>query len=354
METVGGPQLYCGIPAETYNMIRKAILRTILPTVLLMWACAKSQEVPSPTQQMPAPFPEAQPSGRELARTATGTEPGTEIPEAVRIQFQQGATAATLEDSLESGEKKRYVLYAFAGQTMRVFVEPLGLHLRIWGENGTVLRTEDDHLTFWRGELLVTQEYLIQVALPWKDPVEGKWGFRLSVLINPRGEAIQWRTYRDEEHGLELKYSDYFVESTPPPAVPLIKGNLVLSLTFVGSEYFENTNLRDVYFMVGTSADTDIVADCVARKGRYERVLGEEIVNSITFHKGAFTEGATGSFYRSEIYRTLHRDTCYEVAFLIHYHNIGGYDPESGIKRFDREAVLQKLREVFLTFRFVE
>ncbi len=151
-----------------------------------------------------------------------------------------------------------------------------------------------------------------------------------------------------------MKYSDYFVASAPPPAVPLMKGNLVLSLAFVGSEYFENTNLRNVYFMVGSSADTDIVADCETRKGRYESAEGEETLNSITFHKGAFTEGAMGSFYRSEIYRTLHRDACYEVAFLIHYHNIRGYDPESGIKRFDREAVLQKLREVFLTFRFVD
>lgn len=335
-------------------MIRKAILTTILPTVLLTWAWAKSQEVPSSTQQMPAPTPENQAQAQIPAGTASGTEPRAETPEPVRIQFEQGATSATLEDSLEVGQRKRYVLYAHAGQTMRVFAEPLGLDLRIWGENGTVLRTEDDHLEFWRGELPVTQEYLMEVALPWEDPVQGKWGFRLSVLINPRGQAIQGRTYRDEEHGVELEYSDYFVESTPPHAVPLMKGTLVLCLAFVGSEYFENTNLRNVYFLVGSSADTDIVADCVARKGRYERVLGEEIVNSITFHKGAFTEGATGSFYRAEIYRTLHTDACYEVVFFIHYWNIRGYDPERGIKRFDREAVLQKLREVFLTFRFVE
>ncbi len=130
-------------------MIRKVILTTLL----LTWACASSQEVPSSTQQVPAPLPKDQPSGSEFAQTATGTE----IPEAVRIQFEQGATSATLEGTLEVGVKKRYVLHAFAGQTVRVFVEPLGLHLRIWGENGTVLRTEDDHLEFWRGELPVTQ-----------------------------------------------------------------------------------------------------------------------------------------------------------------------------------------------------
>ena len=133
-----------------------------------------------------------------------------------------------------------------------------------------------------------------------------------------------------------------------------MKGNLLFSLNFVGSEYFENTNLRNVYFMVGASADTDLVADCVARKGRYESPEGEDTVNSITFHKGAFTEGAAGSFYRSEIHRTLHRDTCYEVEFLIHYTNVRHYGPESNIKSFDKAAVLNKLREVFLTFRFVE
>jgi len=237
---------------------------------------------------------------------------------------------------------------------MRVYVAPYGFSVGILGEDGTVLKTQNHNPQFWRGELPATQEYFIDVTPVWESPVEGKYGFTLSVLINPRGKAIQWWTYRDEEQGFELKYSDYFVPSSPPRFGHLMKGNVVLSLTFVGSEYFENTNLAEVYFIVGSSKDTEIVSSCLTPKYSYERVIGEEVVNSITFHKGAYGEGAAGNFYLEDIYRTLHKDTCYEVVFHTHCWGLGGYDPGSGIKRFDKEAVLHKLREVLLTFRFVE
>lgn len=355
-------------------MTGKSILTLFLPTILLLGACAKSQQVPNPKQDIPirththhtltpvtpatdsitsAHTPVSQPPGVTVQSPAT-TEISTQVPEPVRIQFKQGATVAKLEDSLTVGEKKRYILYALAGQTTRVYVEPFGFDLRIMGEDGTVLKNQDDHLAFWRGKLPATQEYFIEVTPRWEGPAGEEWVFVLSVLINPRGKAIQSWTYRDEEQGFELKYSDYFVASSPPPEIDLMKGNLVLCLTFVGSEYFESTNLAEVYFIVGSSKDTQIVSICLTPKSNYERVLGEEVVNSITFHKGAYGEGAAGNFYLEDIYRTLYKETCYEVVFHIHCWGLGGYDPGSGIKRFDEEAVLNKLREVLLTFKFIE
>ncbi|MFQ5921401.1 MAG: hypothetical protein ACE5M4_01015 [Anaerolineales bacterium] len=45
---------------------------------------------------------------------------------------------------LRVGDIRRYVLYAFAGQIIRVYVEPGGAVLRIYGEAGTELKPQDD------------------------------------------------------------------------------------------------------------------------------------------------------------------------------------------------------------------
>jgi hypothetical protein len=235
---------------------------------------------------------------------------------------------------------------------MRVVVSSFWIELGIFGEDGSVLKGQDDPRTFWRGVLPATQDYYVELTLVGAAR-EAK-DFELSVLINPRGQTTQWQAYRDAARGFELEYSDYFIQSAPPPAMPLMKGEIALSLSFVGSEYFESTNLDEVYLVVGSTEDADIVSSCMDPVGAFEKQLGEETVNSIAFQKGAFSEGAAGNIYTQEIYRTRQGNTCYEIGFIMHYANIGNYGPDSGIREFDDEAVQQKLREVLLTFRFTE
>jgi LysM repeat protein len=52
-------------------------------------------------------------------------------PEAERVQFAPGAVAATRSASLNTGETKRYVLEAQAGQTMQVIVNNYGAPLPV-------------------------------------------------------------------------------------------------------------------------------------------------------------------------------------------------------------------------------
>jgi hypothetical protein len=206
--------------------------------------------------------------------SATTTEIATETPEAAvelppstpeteRIEFDPGTAGTTIEGTLRVGDTKRYVLYAFAGQIMRVYVEPGGAVLRIYGEAGTKLKSQDDFDSFWRGEPPSTQDYFIEVIHsasaigPWDRPL------RISVLINPCGQAIQWVDYRDEDNGFELRYSDYFAVGTPP-VIPPMRGEPVLSLRFTGSEYFQETSLGNVYFVVGKREEAEMVSNCTS------------------------------------------------------------------------------------------
>jgi len=139
-----------------------------------------------------APEQATVPPSTTTAEIATGTpEAGVELPpptpETARIEFDPGGAGATIEGTLRVGDTKRYVLYAFAGRIMRVYVEPGGAVLRIYGEAGTELKSQDNSDPFWRGELPSTQDYFIEVIHsasaigPWDRPL------RISVLINPPG-----------------------------------------------------------------------------------------------------------------------------------------------------------------------
>ncbi|MFV2045508.1 MAG: hypothetical protein ACC700_20030, partial [Anaerolineales bacterium] len=196
--------------------------------------------------------------------TLTAVELPPSTPETASIEFDPGGAGATIEGTLRVGDTVRYVLCAFAGQIMRVYVEPEGAVLRIYGEAGTELKSQDDFDPFWRGELPSTQDYFIEVIHsasaigPWDRPLQ------ISVLINPRGQAIQWVDYRDEDNGFELRFSDYFAVGTPPPDIPPMRGEPMLSLRFTGSEYFQETNLGDVYFVVGKSEEAEILSNCTS------------------------------------------------------------------------------------------
>ncbi len=339
-----------------------------LGTLFMLCGCRASWDLQRPTMETPTPTSTRQvaspvPPSPTLApptQTPLPTRSPTPAPTAtvsttppsefVRIQFEPGATAIALEDHLDPGESRRYALRATEGQTMRVYVSSFWIDLGIRGEDGGVLKRADDSLTFWRGALPATQNYILSLDLGGDASIREGVDFELSVLINPLGQPIQWWDYQDEERAYKLSYSDYFIEAPPPLSIPLMKGDPAFSLTFLGTEYFEHTNLDDVSLTVGTSNNPEIVSGCEIPVGRFESVQEEVIINSVTFQRGIFGEGAAGNLYLQEIYRTLHGDTCYEIATIIHSANIGAYGPGSGIRQYSYDEVAGKLREVLMTF----
>jgi len=84
-----------------------------------------------------------------------------------RISFNSGAVSATVSGSTQGGYNVTYGLYAFAGQTMNVDLEPLSGNaaLEVWGfsDGQPYLRSVVESTTF-NMKLPTTQDYIIAVV----------------------------------------------------------------------------------------------------------------------------------------------------------------------------------------------
>jgi heat shock protein HslJ len=127
-----------------------------------------------------------------LTAPATTEPTGTPIPPAnppgsntKRIDFETGATSATVTGNLQAFGSDPYVLYAFSGQTITVelsFTEGKAI-LASWGKNGTVLLSDHAEATHFQEVLPSTQDYYILL----KGRPEGSTDYRMKVTIPPLG-----------------------------------------------------------------------------------------------------------------------------------------------------------------------
>ena len=143
---------------------------------------------PTATPEPPTSTPEP-PTSTPEPPTLT-PEPPTATPEPgpIRVQFEPGATSATLTGHIErTGEGgveygARYVLRALAGQTMEVVItSPNGdVLLSIVGADGVPLKRYVDDRADWRGVLHATQDYFIRPVSVGADT-----SYVLTVTISP-------------------------------------------------------------------------------------------------------------------------------------------------------------------------
>lgn len=274
--------------------------------------------------------------------TSTPEETSTPTEEAERLQFSPGTSIIRLADHLSG--KKRYVFRAFADQVATMAVFPKDLKLSVWDQDGTILKSPDDGLSFWRGTLPASHNYFIELGQ------DGEVDFDLTVIVNPLGKTVQWIGYRNDTYNFELMYPDYFVAERVT-GIPLTKGVGVLKLDFVDSMVYQGTNLDEVSFVVGASDDPAIVETCTDPASEYEEMLADETVGEITFTKSMVRDVSMGHVFERMIYRTGYRNVCYEIVFHINYTGIEFFD-QSVINAFDREVILEKLNEILATFEF--
>ena len=142
-------------------------------------------ELPTPTPELPAATPEP-PTPTPEPPTSTPEPPAPTAepePTSTRIQFEPGATSATVGGSIEQNSVERYVLRASAGQIMDVTITSLNsdVLLDVWGADGTVLKRSADGMAYWRGELPSTQDYFIEAV-----SVGNGTDYGLTVVIRAR------------------------------------------------------------------------------------------------------------------------------------------------------------------------
>ncbi|MBC7879434.1 MAG: hypothetical protein H7Y59_19880 [Anaerolineales bacterium] len=272
------------------------------------------------------------------------------------IQFAANGTYGDIADSLETGTSKTYTVNAMKGQIMSVSVLPQVpdgnwgyVYLDIKGADGTVLcpQLPDTACMFWRGALPSSQDYSITLTT---DSDLSVLEFVLRVAINPPGKDIQYFQYTNPISGISLTYPDTFAPSIPVYGNYKIPPELTLHL--IDSKSYEKTNLSEAYLFVSSSADSQIVSTCTEpyeSGGGFEQILGDEVINGLTFVHSTSDGAGAGNYYQQEIYRTVHKNRCYEVIYFMHSTNVGNY-PAGTVAEFDRDAILEKLSSIFSTF----
>lgn len=71
-------------------------------------------------------------------------------------------------------------------------------------------------------------------------------------------------------------------------------------------------------------------------------------INGVAFRKGTAVEGAAGSRFDTELYRTFRDEVCTEVALIVRTTDIGNHPP--GVHEFDKERAFGILRTMLGTF----
>lgn len=319
------------------------VIETPLPSATVIVESATSTSVPT-IDNSATPLPLATVASSTPEQVALST---VLAPDVLPIVFQANGTSQIVVGSIGEGSSQTYSLRASQGQVMSVSILPEKpelqntFELEIKGADGAILCPVGNfQCPFWRGVLPSTQEYLIKV-IPRTGGV-----FKLRVAINPSGQANQSFDYADPQGRYTLSYSDEFA--------PMNSGNILpfkfapdFALQYIETTQYVRTNLSESYFTIGSSTDAQAVATCTepASLGGPETIPQEVTINGVVYAKSQGTGVAAGNIYDQIFYRTVHRDTCYEITYFMHYTNIGNYEP-GAVSEFDRDLLLQKFDEV--------
>lgn len=311
-----------------------------------------TQSATLPPVETSTPAPPPSPTALSVMPTFTSTALSP-VADIYPIKFSPNATYIDVVDSILAGASKTYSISASKGQVMSVSIHQgregdwVYIPMQITGADGTVLCPPivNTDCTFWRGVLPATQEYFVKIM-----PINDVVNFTLRVAINPLGVVTQSFQYTSARQNATFSYMDDFAPVRfPGPQVYKVEPEIALEL--VDSQFYVNTNLIEAYLLFGSTNDSSIVETCTepVSFGGSENIVGEVNING---HKFVRSEGGgvgAGNIYEQIYHRVVNNGYCYEVTFFFHYGNIGNYSPDSGVKEFDIDTLMQRFEGVLST-----
>jgi hypothetical protein len=340
-------------------------IKLISLILLLTTACTFQVDVldtpaPQPTQAVISPAtptlvisPEASATPLPLP-TLTPTNTAESAPigntDIVPIQFGPNGTYVDILDSILAGKSKTYSIKALKGQMMSISIRQhdvatlTSMTMRIVGADDSVLCASD--CRFWRGVLPATEDYFVTVTA-----AADALSFTMRVAIDPPGTTSQSFVYENKYRNATISYTDVLAPGFFPGA-PMTKIEPELTLQYIDTQVYTNTNLIEAYFVFGSSTDAQLVSTCTEPLSidTQETIVGDITVDDVTFTKGEASGVGAGNIYEQTYFRAVHNGTCFEVTYFIHYGNIGNYS--SGVQEFDKATLLQQFDKTLSTLKF--
>lgn len=151
--------------------------------------------------------------------------------------------------------------------------------------------------------------------------------------IIPKDQTANWKTYRNEEYGFEIKY---------PKDANIRESNALLT---VNLPFTSRTNLREKTFSMWVEPKTSQF--CInARDSAYNPVI--ITIGGVEFLKGIDTTGGTETTARTLYYSTIKEDNCYIPIFSL------AADKYTSLPSFNLNQESEIFNQMLSTFKFLE
>jgi hypothetical protein len=139
--------------------------------------------------------------------------------------------------------------------------------------------------------------------------------------------------------------------------------NWMVGATTTGSAYFTltvpkafepQTNLADVSLTVGSSKNTDAVAQCLsaAPSNGPATQTSTVVINGAPFTIFHSSDAGAGNYYQTTSYRTVKAGQCYAIEYTIHSSQIANYPASYNLKPFDQAKIDVLMQNIIGTFTF--
>lgn len=168
------------------------------------------------------------------------------------------------------------------------------------------------------------------------------------------------KTYQDPEGRFSFIYPNHFTvtgeenASTSPTGWSNFSAEpgRVLARIKVPREYAPQTNFSEAWFTVGWSNSAKAIRSCIQNPGNGVNI-SDATIDGISYKKLNSTDAAAGNLYETTAYRAILDGDCYSLEYTIHSTNIGNYDPNMGIKEFDKAKIQNELDSIAKSFHFL-